>query len=207
MSAVPAAAYLADFGREAMIAGKATLVPQPLAREAGPSAAEIAARIDAAHAGGFESGKAAALAELEHKLQAQQVAHEELIAAERQAWASAEGERLAELIGAGLAEIEGRIADTVGRILQPFLGTALRRRAVGDLRAELEALLAKEPGISISITGPQDLLDEMRQRLDGKTQAATYHAAEGVDLRVEAGQSVLETRLGAWLTKMQEAAQ
>ena len=50
MSAVPAASYLTEFGRD----GEA-----PLRRR---DADDTSARIEAAHASGFESGKAAAMA-------------------------------------------------------------------------------------------------------------------------------------------------
>jgi hypothetical protein len=205
MSAVPAASYLADFGCRAVV--DAHLAPGSDADRAAASAAEVGARIEAAHASGFEDGKAALRAELERKLEAQRVANDARLASERQAWVSAEAGKLAERLTVGLTELEGRIADTLARILQPFLGAELRRRAIGELRAELEALLRKHPGIECIVSGPEDLLDELRRHLAGKTLTVTYRIAEGVDLRVEAGQTVLETRLGVWLARMQEALQ
>jgi len=193
MSAVPAASYLTEFGRD----GEA-----PLRRRNGE---DTSARIDAAHASGFESGKAAAMAALEARLEGERASFAQQRASERQAWVAEEAEKLAQRLSAGLDELEARIAETTARVLEPFLRAELRRQVIAALRADLEALLTQEPGISLSVTGPEDLLQALRDQLSGKACAATYLPNGEPDVRITAGQTILETRLGAWAAKIGEA--
>jgi len=200
MSALPVASYLIDFGRDGDFAAAATALR---GRQAAPDA--DAARIEAAHASGFESGKAAGRAELERKLEEQKAGHEAQLARARRTWASEEGSKLAEQLSGGLREVETAIADAAARILHPFLAAAVREQAIASLRAELEVLLQKDAGIQIGVSGPEDLLHAVRAQLAGRTEAVTYLPGEGIDVRVSVGRTVIETRLKTWLEKIQEA--
>ena len=97
------------------------------------------------------------------------------------------------------------MAETTARVLEPFLRAELRRQAIADLRAELEVLLRKDAGIGISVAGPEDLLQALRDRLSGTSCAVTYLANTEPDVRIAAGQTILETRLEAWAAKIAEA--
>jgi hypothetical protein len=183
MSAVPATSYLMEFGRDGGL---------PLQRRDAASLAEAddaAARIDAAHASGFESGKAAAMAALEARLEDERASFARQLASARQAWVAEEGAKLAQRLSAGLGELEARIADTTARVLEPFL----------------EAVLSREPGIEVGVTGPEDLLQALRDGLAGRACAATYRPSDALDVRIVAGQTVLETRLAAWVAGIEEA--
>ena len=198
MSAVPAAAYLTEFGGEASLRRRH-------GEGSTASAGETSARIDAAHASGFESGKAAVMATLEARLEDQRAAFARQLASERQAWVAEEAEKLGARLSAGLGELEASIAETTARVLEPFLRAELRRQAIAALRADLEVLLTKEPGISVSVAGPEDLLQALRDQLSGRACAATYLPSGEPDVRITAGQTILETQLGAWAAKMAEA--
>jgi hypothetical protein len=200
MSAVPAASYLMEFGRDGGL-------PLPR-RGAGGGVAEAddaAARIDAAHAGGFESGKAAATATLEARLEEERASFVRQLASARRAWVVEEGEKLAQRLSAGLGELEARVAETTARVLEPFLRAELRRQAIIELRAGLEAVLSREPGIEIDVTGPEDLLQALRDGLAGRACAATYRPSGEPDVRIVAGQTILQTRLAAWVARIEEA--
>ena len=106
---------------------------------------------------------------------------------------------------AGLGALEAQIADAAARVLAPFLDAQLCRQAVAGLRAELEVLLAKDAGLSVSISGPEDLLEALRKDLAGKAGAVTYVAGNGCDVRISADQTLLETRLAAWKASIEEA--
>jgi hypothetical protein len=118
MSAFPAASYLTEFGRD----GEASLRRRDADDTRRPG-------IEAAHASGFESGKAAAMAALEARLEAERASFAQQRASERQAWVAEEAEKLAQRLSAGLGELEARIADTTARVLEPFLGAELRRQS------------------------------------------------------------------------------
>jgi hypothetical protein len=191
MTAVPAAAYLMDFAGEGRHGG-------------GGRAGEVAARIEAAHASGFEAGRSAARAELEAKLAEQRAAASRELAAARQAWVREEAQRLSERLAAGLAELEAGVADAAARALLPVLRSELQQQAIADLRADLERLTI-DPAVAITVRGRHDLLHALQAALSGSPRNVTYEPDGGADLRIAAGPAILETRLGAWAARIEEA--
>jgi hypothetical protein len=201
MSAVPAARYLADFGTDGATAGGHGGSGEP-ARNRGTG---HAAKLEEDLARGIEAGRAAAQAEFDVKLEAQQRLFAQQLAAERQAWATGAGETLANGLLAGLQELEARIAETVARILKPFVAAQLHRQAIAELQAGLDVLTSASPGASLHVSGPEDILQVVREQLAGKTMAVTYAPSEDCDVRIVAGQAMLETCLKDWLAKLEEA--
>jgi hypothetical protein len=201
MSAAPAAPYLTEFDCAAGPSVLAVVGQLGLSDEE-----QAAARLAEAHAEGFEKGKAAALATVERKLAEQSAQFQQQLVRERAAWAAGQGDKLAGALAAALEALESRIADAVSSILTPFVEARLRGQAVAELRAELDALLASEPEIGLSVAGPDDLLAALRSRLSGQRCSVTYSASETCDVSVNAGQTLLQTRLEAWKARIEEAA-
>jgi hypothetical protein len=201
MSALPAAAYLTDFGG----AGGARNPALALVAGAGDKALSPAATAERAFAEGVESGKAAAAAALEARLQEQKALYEARLAEARGMWSAEEGRRLAEGLRAGLEAMEAALAQATARVLEPFLGEEVRRQAIAELGRQLHALVAKDASLGLRITGPADLLEAMRATLADSIAGVVYQPAEACELRVEAGPSVLETRLAPWLAAIREA--
>jgi hypothetical protein len=104
-----------------------------------------------------------------------------------------------------LEALEARLADTTARILKPFLATEMHRRAIADLAESLTALRSQEKTAHIGISGAADILESLRARLEGKLENVTYRQSDACDLRVTVGQAVLETRIGAWMARIEEA--
>jgi hypothetical protein len=201
MSAAPIARYLLelDVGDDASAASAS----RPSAGK--PSTAGKAAMIEEAHAAGFESGKAAAEAQMAGKLEEWEALHRKELASAREAWTHQEGGRLAEQLVKGLEELEARLADTTARILKPFLAEELQRRAIADLVESLTVLRTQDKAAVISVSGAADLLEALRARLDGKFDNVAYHPSQTCDIRVTVGQTVLESRVGAWMARIEEA--
>ena len=201
MIAVPAARYLADFGADgdapAPHAGSGALVKN--------DSVTAAARIDEAFARGIDDGRAAAESEFEIKLEEQRAEFAAQLAAERQEWAAGTGEELANRLLAAVQEFESRVAETTARILKPFLAAELRRQAIEELQSSLDMLMATDSGVSLSISGPADVLEALRGQLSGKTATVTYTPSDDCDVRIVAGPAVLETRLKGWMAKLDEA--
>lgn len=200
MIAVPAARYLADFGADgdarAPRAGGAPVQNDSVA---------AAARIDEAFARGIDDGRAAAESEFETKLEEQRAEFAAQLVAERQEWAAGTGEELANRLLAAVQEFESRVAETTARILKPFLAAELRRQAIEELQSSLDMLMATDSGVSLSISGPADVLEALRGQLSGKTATVTYTPSDDCDVRIVAGPAVLETRLKGWMAKLDEA--
>lgn len=201
MSAVPAARYLTDFGADSD-ARAHNGVARPSSKD---DSAAAAAKLDEAFARGVDDGRAAAETEFEASLEAQRAEFAAQLASEREEWAAGIGAELANRLVAAVKEFEVRVADTAARILKPFLAVEVHRQAIAELQASLDVLMATDADVSLSISGPADILDALRQHLAGKTAAVTYTPGDDCDVRIVAGQAVLETCLKNWMAKLEEA--
>lgn len=162
-------------------------------------------RINEAHAAGVAEGRAAAAQEWSRKLEEQRAFHEKQLSVERLTWANREADKLTEQLSVAVQDIETRIADTVADLLKPFLTGALRQRAMTDLLKAIDTVLMKDEAITLDIAGPEDLLQLLREKLSGKNMALHFTPAEGPEIRVVAGQTILETQLASWVAKVEEA--
>jgi hypothetical protein len=212
MSAMPVAPFLSEFGIPATARRDSPFVP--FAVEGGAASTGIPAeteadRIEAARASGFASGEASARAALAATVAGLGEEHARELADAREAWVSAEADKLAHQLAAGLNDLEVRLTDATARVLAPVLQAEVAGQAIADLSSELARLLANAADVSLSISGPEDLLEALRARLAdqlaGKTVSVDYRQSEEPDVRIVAGQTVLETRLGVWAAKIGEA--
>jgi hypothetical protein len=194
MSARPASAYLADFSRRDGV--------NPSARAMPPQS--LAERLEAARREGYEQGKAetiaicdARIAEIGSLVQAE-------LAEARKAWAADEGARLAQQMQAGLDALGAGICEATARAIGPVLGGEVVRRSLVELATTVEALLAREPEIGITIAGPKDLLSILAARLSERP-SITYRASDQCEVEVRAGTTQLRTRLQHWARLLEEA--
>jgi hypothetical protein len=191
MSALPAAGYLIEFGAKGC---------------PGAPADDTATRIEEAFARGSAEARAAARSECEAEVARRSEEFARQLAADRQAWAAETGDKLAGQLTAGLRTIEESIANSLANVLEPFLVAELRRQAIDELALIMRGLMSQEDGMTLEVSGPDDLLAALRERLAGDGLKVRFAAAEGSDVRVHADQTIIETRLGIWLAKVKEAA-
>ena len=212
MRPLPAARFIPTFdepktghGKDRPVNEAASVQPMDLREAIVPKAAvRPPVKTEDTYSRGYEAGRAAAFAEFEEKLKQQQEYYAQQLSLERYTWANRESEVLAAQIADGLTEIETRLADTVARLLRPFFSEMARNRAVGELAAALEVLLGSDEGLTLEISGPEDLLEHLRSRLGSRNVAVLFTPGEGVDVRVAAGPTLLETNLGQWMQRVEE---
>lgn len=161
-------------------------------------------KVEDAYTRGFEAGRAAARAELEETLKKQQEYYAQQLSLERYTWANRESDVLAAQIGDGLKEIEARVASTVARLLRPFFSDLARSQAVAELVDALEVLLGNDEGLTLEVSGPEDLLEILRGKLGSRNVAVLFAPGQGAEVRVSAGQTLLETNLGRWMQRVEE---
>lgn len=206
MAPIPAAKFIPEFGMET--AGPTVTPANTGATFEEPRfelrSAKAASEMESAYERGFAAGKAEAFNEIEKKLEEQRAYHNQQLTLERFTWAKRESDKLASGISDGLKEIEARLAGIVARILRPFLVESIHGQAISELISALEALLGTNEGITLEISGPEDLLQLLREKLRSRNVAVLFKSAEDVDVRVVAGQTVLETCLGTWMKKVEE---
>jgi hypothetical protein len=169
-----------------------------------PPVEKITNIIDESYERGLQEGKAAGLAELEAKLEEQRLFYEHRQELERCTWANRETEVLARQLQDGLREIENTVANTVARVLEPFLIESMREQAIAMLVETLDTLLTKGEGTKLEIYGQEDLLQLLREKLINQGIKASFIPANISDLRVKVGQTVIETQLAAWISKFEE---
>ena len=200
MTAIPLARFLVEFGTDADQSA------DDLHRHISSNPALVAdAKIAESRAEGHAEGRAAAEAEFGAQLESQRKNFEQQLATARQSWAAAEGNALSEALIQALRDLEGRLAGTVVRILQPFLEAEIRRACINELVTTIETLLTRDQAAAqIEVSGPEDLLCVLRPRLAGKIPAA-FVINEACDVRVVIDQTTLKTRLGAWIAAIEGA--
>jgi hypothetical protein len=163
--------------------------------------------VEEARARGYAEGYDAAKAEEAVRVAQEQLEFDEKLAAARQAWTTEEGDKLVERITAAGQQLEAEIAKCVDGILRPFLVETLRRQAVEELARDVAVLLADDKHAVISISGAEDLLAAVRSKLPASNAAIDYVPNESVDVCVVARQTIIETRIAAWLERLQAAAE
>lgn len=151
---------------------------------------------------GVAEGFAKARTEHEAQLTQERLAFETRLASERQTWTRQESETLSEKIEAVFAEVESNIAGSVERVLRPFVADALRGRIIDLLAEHVGALLRGSECPVIEISGEEDLLALLRERLSASSCAIHYSPKDSIDLRVVAGQTIIESQIEAWIERI-----
>lgn len=197
--------HLIDFTIPQPAAAASPLVEKrkPVASSAPAIDVEATAR-EAEERGRIE-GAAAARAEFE-RLRAEDAAEfERRLAEERQRWTQNEAERLAAGVEHGFRELTEEFAERIARIVLPFVAGGVRQRAMSELDVLLAGLLARDHPPKLKITGAADLIAEVRSRL-GPDVPVTYQAGSDADIRIMTDDTIFETEMRAWTTRLASAS-
>ncbi len=206
MSAVPVARYLADFASEMGGGRKVTqTMPAPKAPASERSAEELLAeQIEAAFQRGFDAGRIEATAAAEARYTQQTKQFQANRAAERQAWAQHEGEKLVSVFAERMTALEEEIATAAARALAPVMFDKARLDTVAELRTILEDFISRQRGVAIEASGPEDLLTILQQGLKAQNLNISIVPSDDVDVRIRIGETVLETQFAALAEKIAE---
>jgi hypothetical protein len=147
----------------------------------------------------FEEGRESARRELDDERGQMRQAVEAEVARARAQWVAEQGESLAGAHRAAFDSFELRCAQAVANILRPFTTQLVIGRVTEALVENLEALFSRAGEASFEIDGPADLLDALREKFASRKAAVAYRPNERIDVRVVAGDTSIETRLGAWM--------
>jgi hypothetical protein len=165
--------------RAAIAAAREEGLAEGLMRAAAAQAAARAAAVDAAHD-----------------------AYAARLAAERSRWVQDEGRVLADMLALGLAEIETRIAAHTARALRELIADRVIARAIDQLAEHVRALLSGADGRVLQVTGPEDLVAALREKLGGGSAAIDFRPGPSADVRIVCGDTLVESRLAAWLERL-----
>jgi hypothetical protein len=204
MRPIPIAQYLNQFGKAngASIpppqAQSLLLKPRPLP-VAPPPPINIDAELAEAAERGRQSALEAARAEFAAALDLERRSWEEAEAARRIAWQATEYAIFADKIERAMAAIEDKVAAAVVRILKPFLNDERARQITKALSENLSRILSNDTPPMLKITGPQALLNVLRDKMSAHAVNVEYVPSAGVDVTIEANQTVIQSQLQAWI--------
>lgn len=155
---------------------------------------------------GRREALATARAEFERIRATDLVRYDERLLEERRRWTDEESDRIAKTFVGAFLELEGAIVASVARILTPFVSERVRRSALDEFSELLTALLAGEQLRTLTISGPEDLLEPLRGRLGAYAAAIEFRPGEGAEVRAVSGETIVETQIGAWTARLADAA-
>lgn len=200
MRPIPIAQYLNQFGKAEPTQGDRPQKESVLLKPRVLSVpADMDARIEEAFERGRQEGLAAARAESEAALALERSQWDERETAERLAWQATEYARFAEKIELAMAALEDKLAQSVARILKPFLIEERVKQVTQALSENLSRILSKDAPAALKITGPEALLSVLRDKLASHPVAVEYIVGDGVDVTVEAHQTIIKSQLQAWI--------
>ncbi|MCA1389577.1 hypothetical protein I6F20_10930 [Bradyrhizobium sp. IC3123] len=154
----------------------------------------------------YRRGHAAGVAEGDAKLAEERVRSAIRLGEERAKWSDQQAVAIVSGFEAACREIETNIASSVARILLPFLADAVRDKAIGSLVEQIAALTGSSSAPAFKVTGPSELLDLVKTQLEASRRTGiAYEAAETLEVRVVADQTVIETQISAWSERLKEA--
>jgi hypothetical protein len=177
--------------------------PSPLLRqvekESPDNAREMMGRLESGRLKAFEDGRESARGELEEERIRLRGTLKEEIAKARAQWVEEEAARFEAAHRAALDSFEQRCGQAVANILRPFLVQRMIVRVTDSLVENLEALFGARSQAVFEISGPADLLDALKARFGARNTRMEFNAGSSIDVRVCAGDTIIETQLGRWL--------
>ena len=205
MRPIPVAQYLDRLVETPPIAVMGALAMATAPSEAADARALADREREAAYLRGTADGEARAAATHERLLEQERAAAEARLRAEQTRWAAEEGARLAQSLSGAIEALAERLADQAGRLLEPFVEARILARALAELRQALGQLLAGGEGAGVRVCGPADLLAALREGAGASAAAVEFVEAEGIDVRIVAADSIIESRLAEWMERLREA--
>ncbi|WP_245414937.1 hypothetical protein [Aureimonas flava] len=132
--------------------------------------------------------------------------HDGALAEARRQWVETEGDRLADLVILQMAVFEDALKSTLSSLLRPLVLDARKRMTVDELAGAVKTIAFDGSTVKIAASGPPDLLDSLEGKLGDHARHVSFDADEThTDVRIDANQTVIETRLAAWLKAVEEA--
>ncbi|MCY0149930.1 hypothetical protein OEG84_20060 [Hoeflea sp. G2-23] len=199
------ASFLPDFELSGIRSFHAPTQNSAPAGDSGESRIDLEAIRNEARA----EGEAAARAELarshaaEREAEATRHALElEVLRAELEAMAA---ETIPQAIAARSADIAELIAGDVADILAPLLDQAVRSHMLAGLAGEIRAALDLDNAGQISVSGPEGMIESLREALGADADRVVMRQTDGIDFDVEVDRTRFASRIREWSKTLAES--
>ncbi len=179
--------------------GNSTEADNPSHSASSISEEELAARIATAHALGMVKGGENARSEIAQELNELRTSHKAELEAARRIWVEEASDQSIRLIGKALADLEAGISQSLQQVLAPFLGKLIPLAAMAELEKILESALKDDFKGSLFLSGPEDLVAELKARLEQREIDVIVEALPGTELKARGGNFSITTRIKGWI--------
>ncbi|WP_157961472.1 hypothetical protein [Microvirga flavescens] len=172
-----------------------------------PPVQDIAALVASAEERGRSEGRAAALHEAQETLALERARFAEQLSAERERWLSKESEQLSSQLTDAVQHLEEKLADSMARIITPFLSDGVRRQILDEFVANLSSLLEDRGKPVVTVRGPGDLLDALSDRIGSAAMAVSFVKADEPEVSAVVDDTMIETQFAAWGARLANAGE
>lgn len=160
---------------------------------------ELAARIATAHSLGMVKGGENARAEIAQELNELRASHRNELETARKIWVEEASDQSIRLIGKALADLEAGISQSLQQVLAPFIGKLIPLAAMAELEEILESALKDDFKGSLFLSGPEDLVAELKTRLKQREIDVIVEPLSGTELKARGGNFSITTRIKDWI--------
>lgn len=212
MSSEKVARLLTDFDLPDQQKGRSRVVPFDHTQHSNPKPqpkppVPPAQREDEAYQRGRTEGYAAAAVEYEQKLNGESQKLRAVLTEERDKLLNDTAAKIARDIAEIGSQLETKIAAVTARVLEPFISSAVQKKAVASFVEQLSSLTTDARRPTLRISGPSDLLELVRSKLGVRSIAIELRATQGAEVSIIVDELVLETQLKLWVDRLKFSVQ
>jgi hypothetical protein len=188
--------------------------PPPVQKAAPPPAAVpapdmLASRLQESYQQGVAAGRAQERQEMETQIAELSIDFERRLDEARGGFSKALAEQLADEVRIGIERARLAISAHAVTALMPILRTSVTQAAIESFVAELSDMVEPMEGMTIDVACPRELVEPVREALGeamGKRGAppGSVRCIPGdvAEVRVKVNDTVIETRLADWLSRL-----
>lgn len=168
-------------------------------------ATHSASRLSKAEEAGYERGRASLQAEMRQAVLDMKTDADARLRDHREQWVEKEAEKLASDVEAGLAKVRLEMAESLTRMLLPFLAGRLEEAALEEIAVAAGGVINECAGVTVELSGREDLSRDLAGRLEMSADYVKVSPDEKPEVRVKIDSTLLETRLADWLKDIEGA--
>jgi hypothetical protein len=188
---------------------KPVVMPEKVAPTPAPDV--LASRLQAAFQEGLAAGRAMEREATEGQAAELAVDFDRRIGEVGATFSTTLADGLAAELRTGIEAASARISSNVATALVPFLREGLTRAAIASFVKELGDVMDTTGGMVVEVGCPKEILESLRERMaeamaarGAPTGSTRFVPNDAAEIRVTLNETVIETRLAEWLSRLEE---
>ncbi len=147
----------------------------------------------------------AALRRLEEAVASEKVRYEEELSAQREIWVEQQAMQLSVQIVEAMTRVETILSERVANIMRPFVSEAFLQQSIEEFKETLATLLYRGEARLMKITGPEDVITTLREKLGTHEGTIEFSPGDHVEVHLTTQDTIVQTQLGSWATRLEQA--